>query len=105
VVRRLKDLSLRGDRLRPCDIAWRLQAALDSATGNPQRYEASELDSTTSILRFFSPVPSWCERHLAIVGQKTAVDRCLFGFYIPVAQLAGEIAMLRELLWMRGDSP
>jgi hypothetical protein len=100
-VRRFKDLSLRGDRLRPFDIAWRLQAALDSAAGNPQRYEVSERDPTTSILRFFSPVPSWCERHLAIAGQKTDADRCLFGFHIPAAQLAGEIAMLRDLLWMK----
>ena len=100
-VRRFKDLSLRGDRLRPFDIAWRIQAALDSVAGNPQRYEASERDASVAMLRFFSPVPSWCERHLAVVGQKAAADRCLFCFEIPPQELPGEIAFLRDTLWMK----
>jgi hypothetical protein len=100
VLRRLKDLSVTGDRLRPVDIAWRIQAAFDASAQAPQRYRCTNVSSSMVVLRFFSPVPSWCERHLSIVGQKTKSDRCLFSFEMPISQLASETRFLREALWM-----
>jgi hypothetical protein len=99
-LRRFKDLSARGDRLRPFDIAWRIQAALDAVAGNPQHFDSSMRDAPTVSLRFYSPVPSWCERHLSIAGQKKTAARCLFYFEIPTAQLDTEAGFLQEALWM-----
>jgi hypothetical protein len=99
-LRRFKDLSSRGDRLRPFDVAWRIQAALDAVAGNPQRFDISTVDASTTTVRFYSPVPSWCERYLSITGEKKAGDRALFRFDMPTAQQAREIGFLREFLWM-----
>jgi hypothetical protein len=99
-VRRFKDLSSPGDRLRPYDLAWRIQAALDSIAGTPQRFRCSSAADSTTLVRFYSPIPSWCERHLAITGVKTKTDRCLFAFEIPNAAASNELKLLREALWM-----
>lgn len=99
-LRRFQDLSTRGDRLRPFDIAWRIQAALDAVAGTPQRFESSTHDPSRTTLRFYSPLPSWCERHLAIAGHKGTAERCLFCFEIPTPQLDTEAGFLREALWM-----
>jgi hypothetical protein len=101
---RFKDLSVTGDRLRPFDIAWRIQAAFDAAAGKPQCFRRSEIDASTALLRFYSPVPSWCERHLSITGKKTKADRCLFSFEIPADQIANEISFLRDTLWMAANA-
>jgi hypothetical protein len=100
VVRRFKDLSAPGDKLRPFDLAWRIQAAFDSNSGMPQRYRCSDRETATTTLRFFSPIPSWCERHLSVVGHKTKADRCLFSFDIPTNAVANELKLLHETLWM-----
>jgi hypothetical protein len=100
VVRRFKDLSAPGDRLRPFDLAWRIQAAFDAVAGTPQRYRCSNRDTPTTTLRFYSPIPSWCERHLAIVGQKTKAEKCLFSFEIPTNAIGNELKLLHETLWM-----
>jgi hypothetical protein len=99
-LRRFKDLSTRGDRLRHFDIALRIQAALDAVAGDPQRFDSSARDAQSGSLRFYSPMPSWCERHLSIVGQKKAAERCLFCFEIPTVRLDSETGFLREALWM-----
>jgi hypothetical protein len=96
---RFLDLTVPGDRIRPCDVAWRIQAALDAVAGTPQTYRCKRgRDNAT--LSFNSPLPSWCERHLAIVGQRTKADGCLFAVELPDADLAGEATVLRETLWM-----
>ena len=99
-LRRFKDLATQGDRIRPVDIAWRIQAALDASAGNPQRFDSSARDLSSVNLCFFSPVPSWCERYLSITGEKKAAERCLFAFEIPTAHLDNEVTFLREALWM-----
>jgi hypothetical protein len=100
IVQRFKDLSAPGDKLRPFDLAWRIQAAFDALAGTPQRYRCSSRETPTTTLRFYSPLPSWCERHLAIVGQKTKADKCLFSFEIPTNAIQGELKLLHETLWM-----
>jgi hypothetical protein len=95
-----KDLNSPGDRLRPCDIAWRIQCAMDAMAGTPQVFRRM-LDGASTTLLFFSPLPSWAERHLSIVGRKMKAERSLFSYEMPNAAIHGEIACLRELLWMK----
>jgi hypothetical protein len=99
-LRQFKDQTARGDRLRPFDIAWRLQAALDACAGNPQRFGVSRDGLSPAKISFYSPVPSWCERHLSIMGQKGTGQGSLFFFEMPEAQSAGEISFLHESLWL-----
>jgi hypothetical protein len=97
--KRFKDLSSPGDRFRPVDVAWRIQAALDSVAGTPQRFRCSE-EAGNSLIRFYSPLPSWAERHLSIVGRKTKADRCLYSYEISKHDLVSETSFLGEMLWM-----
>jgi hypothetical protein len=100
--RRLIDLYADDDRQRPCDLAWRIQAALDAERGSPQRMRVRRSASTTSI-DFFSPLPAFAERRLALVATKAASAQCLFSFNLPNARLAEEVGTLRALLWMAVD--
>jgi hypothetical protein len=99
-VRRFKDLTTKGDRQRPLDIAWRIQAGLDALTGEPQLVDSSLSDATVTRLRFFSPLPSWCERRLSVAGRKTAAEGCLFSFDVPISSRVEELKFLGDTLWM-----
>ena len=106
IAERLLDLPI-DDELGPTrDDAWRLQAAIDSRRGAPQRYKAREHPGTTNpsvILDFFSPIPTWAERYLGLIG--TPVDKsrgALFSYTVPNATLPMLESMLTETLWMRG---
>ncbi len=99
VVKRFKDLFSPGDRIRPCDLAWRLQAALDAEAGAPQRYRVAPPLGATRIT-FFSPLPCWAERRLAIVGDKAKPENGLYAFDVPPGAAAAETGFLREMLWM-----
>jgi hypothetical protein len=98
--KRFKDLSMPGDRLRPFDIAWRIQAAFDSMAEKPQQYRCTATNGPVSVLQFFSPLPSWAERHLSIAGTKTKADRCLFAYEFASGDLESETRVLHETLWM-----
>ena len=98
-VKRFKDLFSPGDRIRPCDLAWRLQAALDAEAGTPQLYRCAPAGSATRIT-FYSPLPCWAERHLAIVGDKVKPENGLYAFDMPVGAAAAETGFLREMMWM-----
>lgn len=100
--RRLIDLYADDDRQRPCDLAWRIQAALDAERGVPQRMRLRTTAGTTSI-DFFSPLPAFAERRLTLVATKAAGDHCLYRYTLPNARLAEEVSALRALLWMAVD--
>jgi hypothetical protein len=100
-VKRFKDLLSPGDRIRPCDLAWRLQAALDAEAGTPQLYRCGTTGGATRIT-FYSPLPCWAERHLAIVGDKVKPENGLYAFDMPAEAAAGEVGFLREMMWMAG---
>lgn len=99
LARRLIDLYVDDDRQRPCDLAWRIQAALDAERGTPQRARVRRAAGTASI-DLFSPLPAFAERRLALVAAKSAGTHCLYSFTLPTAHLAEEIGALRALLWM-----
>jgi hypothetical protein len=99
-VKRFKDLSAAGDRLRPVDIAWCIQAALDALAGTAQTFSLSPNGGPTVLLRFYSPLPSWCERYLSVTGERTKADQCLVAYEIPEAEASHACGFLQEMLWM-----
>lgn len=101
VVNRFLDLPLKGNRWRGCDLAWQLQMAIDCCRQTPQHYRRRP-DSTGTVLDFFSPVPLWVQRRLAVLGRPASRDRCLFSYWIPQRELASEESYLQNQLWMVG---
>ena len=99
---RLIDLYADDDRQRPCDLAWRIQAALDSERDTPQRARVRRSTGMASI-DLFSPLPAFAERRLALIATKAAGAQCLYSFRLPVPRLAEEVSALRALLWMAID--
>jgi hypothetical protein len=98
-VRRFLDFVSEGDRLRPCDVAWRVQMAFDAVAGTPQQV-AVRSAGTRSIIDFFSPLPSWAERRLTVSGEKTERDRCLLSYSLPAGRLDSELEFLKNTLWL-----
>lgn len=93
------DFPLKGIRWRGCDAAWHLQMAIDSCRGTPQTYRRRQTQGGTW-LDFFSPLPLWAQRRLAVVGRSAPPEKCLFSYWIPERELASEEAFLQERLWL-----
>ena len=100
VCRRLIDVWDDEDRQRPCDIAWRYQAAVDADEGHPQDVRVRE-SAAKCFLDFFSPLPGFAERRLALVGEKLVGTGCLFSFEMSGKDASAEIDALVTNLWMR----
>ncbi|MEW6392353.1 MAG: hypothetical protein AB1542_18330 [Pseudomonadota bacterium] len=97
--RRLRDLVATDDRERPCDLAWRIQAAFDASAGRPQLVRPTRTDAAVT-LEFFSPLPAFAERRLAVKGEKSARSGCLFAYSLPSTYAPDELAALSEKLWL-----
>jgi hypothetical protein len=93
------DLPLYGERWRGCDAAWRIQMAIDALAGRPQEYR---LDSAEGGSRFdfFSPIPAWARRRLAVIGQELEPAGCLMSFFVPVREVDTEMRFLNEMLYL-----
>jgi hypothetical protein len=100
VCRQVLDFYEDQDRQRPCDIAWRLQAAIDADLGHPQPVRVRQIDDAC-LLDFFGPLPAFAERRLLLAGTKQAGANCLFTFAIAPSHTATELAALERSLWMR----
>ncbi len=99
IVVRFLDFPLPRTRWRGCDVAWHLQMAIDQCRGTPQLYRRRPV-STGACLDFFSPLPLWAQRRLAVLGRPAAREKCLFSYWIPERELASEETFLRERLWL-----
>jgi hypothetical protein len=99
VLQKFLDFPLRRDKWRGSDFAWHLQMAIDSCRGSPQKYHRRNTPDGIC-LDFFSPLPLWAERRLAIIGRPAERDRCLFSYQIPDAELAAEEQFLQTHLWI-----
>jgi len=97
---RLLDLETDADGQRPCDLGWRFQAAVDAAAGHAQPVRVRRGDDGT-FLDFFSPLPAFAERRLALAGVKREGEKCLFSFNVPANAVSSEVAALKTYLWMR----
>jgi hypothetical protein len=99
-VKRFLDFVSLGDRVRPCDVAWRVQMAFDASAGRPQRMSLRSVDGNRAILDFYSPLPSWAERRLTVSGIKVDRERCLLSYSLPASRIASELDFLKNLLWL-----
>lgn len=100
VCRQVLDFYEDQDRQRPCDIAWRLQAAIDADLGHPQLVRVRQRDEAYQF-DFFGPIPAFAERRLLLAGRKLPGTGCLFSFVIDPSHAASEMAALESSLWMR----
>lgn len=97
---RLLDFPFGGNlRWRGCDAAWHLQMAIDHSRGQPQQYRRRDVEHG-AVLDFFSPLPLWAERRLAIVGRPAERDKSLLSYFIPSDQLGSEERFIQERLWL-----
>ena len=98
-VERLLDLPLKATRWRDCDTAWHLQMAIDHCKSHPQLYRRRLHDGQVRF-DFFSPLPLWAQRRLAIFGSPVAPDRSLLAFCLPTIEASTEEQHLRDELWL-----
>lgn len=101
-VTHLLDLPVQSPLAPGADEAWRLQAALDALGGRPQqvRVRPRIRDGWTAV-DLFSPVPSWMQRRLDLVGMPLERSGgALFSYALPDQEVAEEIAFARDLLWL-----
>ena len=85
--------------LRGCDEAWRLQAALDAQSGNPQQYRLSKITDKKYSIELFSPIPSWVERRWNWLGERREAKGCLMSFQFTDLEIEQELEFLRRQLW------
>ena len=100
---RLVDLPIDNPLSSGADEAWRLQAALDALSDSPQLVRMQR-SATGTRLDLFSPLPSWAQRRLDLVGSPTSRGRgALFSYLVAPADADEEIAVLARLLWMTDE--
>jgi hypothetical protein len=87
------------NRFRGADCAWQAQMAIDACNGTPQTYR-KRLSGEDVLFDFFSPLPLWAERRLAIIGQTAPRDHCLISYSVPSSEVAAEEQFLQTNLWL-----
>jgi hypothetical protein len=96
---RFLDLPLKGTRWRGCDVAWHLQMAIDEGLEMPQTYRRRDTTGG-SVFDFFSPLPLWATRRMAVLGHPVPAENCLFTYWLPGREADSEETFLRERLWL-----
>jgi len=98
---RLIDLPIVSMLAPAADEAWRLQAAIDVLEGHQQRLAVhANPRSHLSIVDLFSPMPSWIQRRLDVVGTPLLRSRgALFCYSLPNLELHEELEFLRIMMW------
>jgi hypothetical protein len=101
-VRRGVDLPVHHATSPASDEAWRLQAAIDAVNGAPQRIAVRSANRVGwSVVDLFSPVPSWAQRRLDVVGTPVLRSRgALFSYSVPAAETAEEVQFLKGMMWL-----
>lgn len=102
-VTKFLDLPLTGTRWRGCDVGWFLQMAIDDGLGRSQTYRCRAAPGG-AYLDFFSPLPLWAERRLAVLGRPAPREKCLFTYWIPLREVPSEEDFLRETLWLAREN-
>lgn len=100
---RLIDFPLPGSRWRGCDIAWRLQMAIDAQAGQAQTYLVRS-NGDTARLEFFAPIPDWARRRLAMVGEEVEPSSSLLAYVVSGRELPAEEGFLRTYLFLERAS-
>jgi hypothetical protein len=101
-VRKLIDFPVGVSVAPAADEAWRLQAALDAAAGHPQRVRMrSSPGSGVVVIDFMSPIPSWAQRRLDIIGTPMLRSSgALFSYRVRREDAAEELEFLAAMLWI-----
>lgn len=97
---RFVDLPLSERGLRGCDEAWRIQLAIDAASGAPQRFRILDVGGGYVRLDLFSPIPRWACRRWDAIGQPIDPHACLISYKLPIAELEEEVQFARDELWL-----
>lgn len=97
---RFVDLPIQRSRVRGCDEAWYLQAAIDAVRGEPQRYRVRHEGEGSVILDFFSPVPMWARRRWDALGEPISEPGSLFSYCFMASEVEEEFRFAREHLWL-----
>ena len=102
-VTRLMDLPTLDRLTRGCDEAWRLQAAIDSAAGTPQRLRVRPGRIAGEVVfEFQSPIPSWGQRRLDALGRPQGRQPgSLFAYKLSDDLMDQELAFLEETMWLQ----
>jgi hypothetical protein len=104
VVVHLLDLPVQDRLARGSDEAWRLQAAMDSLRGTPQRVRV-DLAQTRTAIHLRSPLPSWAQRRLDVVGIRLVRHPgYLISYSVPTAEAEEELTFLRDLMWITSET-
>lgn len=98
-VSKLLDLPVGKSGWRGCDQAWHLQMAIDRCRGEPQLYRRRP-NAKGVRLDFFSPLPKWSQRRLAIFGSPIPRQKSLMSYLLPHSEVGTEEQFLREYLWL-----
>lgn len=104
--RKLIDLPLDVGINRGCDEAWRLQAAMDSLLGRPQRIRVtpSSIDPERTVIDLFSPPPGWFQRRLDALGVPDAPQHALLSYNFRNDEVKEELRFAAEMLWTLVDA-
>ena len=98
-VTRFLDFPLKGQRWRGCDVAWHLQAAIDHCRGTAQLYRKRPMAGGICF-DFFSPLPQWASRALAVIGRVATPENSLISYWIPEREAPTEEDFLVKQLWL-----
>ena len=84
------------------DEAWRLLAACDAASSQPQTYRTYDADACDFLLTdLFSPLPSWAQKYLELVGTPVTRSRgALMTYQMSRAAAKDAQTLLQDALWM-----
>jgi hypothetical protein len=98
----LIDLPVQAPLAPGADEGWRLQAALDSLAGHPQYIRTQPAArSGWSVVDFFSPIPSWAQRRLDVIGTPLLKSSgALFSYRLPDDEVEEELRFLEQMLWV-----
>jgi hypothetical protein len=97
---KLIDLPLPQSTLRGCDEAWRIQAAIDAAHGDPQEFRVLPSQAGRTQVDFFSPVPLWAERRWNAIGERVRARGALFSYRFSTDETAEEVEFAQRVLWL-----
>lgn len=101
-VRRGFDLPIHQELGLGADEAWRLQAAIDYTNGTPQLIRTRRSNRLGwSVVDLFSPIPSWMQRRLDIVGTPLLRSRgALLSYGVPDTEVLEEVEFLKDMMWL-----
>lgn len=104
-IQRLIDLPVRHVLNRGCDEAWRLQAAVDHLSGDPQTVRIGPAYRPADVvLHLQSPIPSWAQRYLEVLGRPLPRQRgSLISFNLAKSVLQDALRFLHDSMWIDNE--